>query len=138
MPLSERAGLRTGYGLANFPLGFQGKALFRGHSGGIGGFVSAFGYNHALGVGYAFSNNGEQRVLKLEQLVQAFLLQSLLAPVPLPRVPVDAAAVAPYLGHCRSAAPRYEITGLADYLLGGHAPVPGRQHVGEQVPARLG
>lgn len=116
-PLSERAGLRTGYGLANYPLGFQGKALFRGHGGGIGGFISAFGYNRELGVGYAFSNNGEQRAPKLERLVQAFLLRQL--PAPLPRVPLDAAAVAPYLGHYRSAAPRNELTGFADYLTGG-------------------
>jgi CubicO group peptidase (beta-lactamase class C family) len=118
-PLSERAGLRTGYGLANYPLGFKGKALFRGHSGGIGGFISAFGYNRALGVGYAFSNNGEQRAPKLEQLVQAFLLRQLPAPTPLPHVPLDVAAVAPYLGHYRSAAPRNEIAGFVDYLTGG-------------------
>lgn len=118
-PLSERAGLRTGYGLANYPLGFQGKALFRGHSGGIGGFISAFGYNRALGVGYAFSNNGGERAPKLEQLVQAFLLQLLPTPAPLPRVPLDAAAIAPYLGHYRSAAPRNEIIGFVDYLTGG-------------------
>ena len=118
-PLSERAGLRTGYGLANYPLGFRGKALFRGHSGGIGGFVSAFGYNRALGVGYAFSDNGEQGTPKLEQLVQAFLLRQLPAPAPLRRVPLDAAAVGPYLGHYRSAAPRNELTGFADYLTGG-------------------
>ncbi|TDN35735.1 hypothetical protein A8B98_12685 [Hymenobacter sp. UV11] len=117
--LSDRAGLRTGYGLANLPLGFKGKALFRGHGGGIGGFISAFGYNRALGVGYAFSNNGEQGAPKLEQLVQAFLLRQLPAPAPLPRVPLDAVAVGPYLGRYRPAAPRNEITGFADYLTGG-------------------
>jgi hypothetical protein len=118
-PLSARAGLRTGYGLANFPLGFKGKALFRGHGGGIGGFVSAFGYNRALGVGYAVSNNGERGAPKLEQVVPAFLLRQLPAPAPLPRVPLDAAAVGPYLGHYRSAAPRNELSGFADYLTGG-------------------
>ena len=118
-PLEARAGLRTGYGLANAPSGFRGKALFRGHGGGIGGFISAFGYNRALGVGYAFSKNGEQGAPKLEQLVQAFLLRQLPAPAPLPRVPLDAAAVGPYLGHYRSAAPRNEIAGFADYLTGG-------------------
>lgn len=116
--LASRAGLPAGYGLANWPLGLQGKALFRGHSGGMFGFISAFGYNRALGVGYAFSNNGGQRAPKLEQLVQAYLLRQLPAPAPLPPVPLDAAAVAPYLGHYRSEALRDELTGIADYLAG--------------------
>jgi CubicO group peptidase (beta-lactamase class C family) len=67
--LASRAGLTAGYGLASRLYGLQGKALFRGHGGSIGGFSSAFGYNRALGVGYAFSNNGGQRAPKLEQLV---------------------------------------------------------------------
>ena len=117
--LSDRSGLQSGYGLANYVLGLKGKALFRGHGGSIGGFITAFGYNRALGVGYAFSNNGEARHPKLEQLVQAFLLHQLPAPAPLPRVPLDAAAVAPYLGHYRSAAPRGELEGVVDYLSGG-------------------
>ncbi|TGE18343.1 serine hydrolase domain-containing protein [Hymenobacter elongatus] len=117
-PLSARAGLPAGYGPANYSLGQKGKALFRGHSGGIDGFITAFGYHRELGVGYAFSNNGGGRAPKLEQLVQAFLLQRLPALVPAPRVPLDAAAVAPYLGHYRNAA-RNELFGFADYLLGG-------------------
>ena len=118
-PLSDRAGLHTGYGLANYPLGFKGKALFRGHNGGIGGFISVFGYNRELGMGYALSNNGEQSNPKLEQLVQSFLLRQLPTPAPPPSVPLDAAAVAPYLGHYRSAAPRNELAGFIDYLSGG-------------------
>ena len=118
-PLSDRAGLHNGYGLANYPLGSKGDAPFRGHGGGIDGFVTAFGYHRELGVGYAFSNNGGERAPKLEQLVQAFLLRRLPAPAPLPRVPPDAAAVAPHLGHYRSVAPRNELTGFVDYLMGG-------------------
>ena len=118
-PLSDRAGLYGSYGLANFALGLKGKALFRGHSGGIDGFITAFGYNRALGLGYAFSNNGGVRAPKLEQLVQAFLLRQLPAPVPPARVPLDVAAVVPYLGHYRNVAPRNEMAGFADYLAGG-------------------
>ncbi|WP_210521884.1 serine hydrolase domain-containing protein [Hymenobacter terricola] len=118
-PLSDRTGLHDGYGLANFALGLKGKVPFRGHSGGIDGFITAFGYNRELGVGYSFSNNGGVRAPKLEQLVQAFLLRQLPTPTPPARVPLDVAAVAPYLGHYRSAAPRNEMAGFADYLVGG-------------------
>ncbi|GAB3584592.1 hypothetical protein GCM10027345_31800 [Hymenobacter daeguensis] len=118
-PLSDRAGLHNGYGLASYPLSLKGKALFRGHGGGIDGFITAFGYCRELGVGYAFSNNGGVRAPRLERLVQAFLLRQLPAPAPLPRIPLDAAAVAPYLGHYRSAAPRNQMAGFVDYLSGG-------------------
>ena len=118
-PLSARAGLATGYALANAPNGLRGKAAFRGHNGGIDAFISAFGYNRDLGVGYAFSNNGGAGAPKLEKLVQAFLLRQLPTPAPPLRVPLDAAAVAPYLGHYRSAAPRNEMSGFVDYLMGG-------------------
>ena len=118
-PLSAPASLATGYGLANFVLGLKGKALFRGHNGGITGFISAFGYNRELGVGYAFSNNGDAPAPKLEKLVQAFLLRQQPVPAPLPSVPLDVAAVAPYQGHYRGAAPRNEMTGFSEYLTGG-------------------
>lgn len=117
--LSERAGLRTGYALANSPSGLRGKAAFRGHNGGIAGFISAFGYNRELGVGYGISNNGGQSAPKLVQLVQSFLLHQLPAPAPPPHMPLDATAVAPYLGHYRNAAPRNEIGGFVNYLTGG-------------------
>ena len=117
-PLASRAGLPTAYGLANYPLGLQGKALFRGHGGAMNGFISGFGYIRELGVGYAISSNGRgaQPVLKLEQLVQAFLLRRLPARQLPPPAPLDA-AVAPYLGHYRNAAPRQELSGIADYLV---------------------
>ena len=119
-PLASRAGLPTAYGLANCPLGMLGKALFRGHGGAMNGFISGFGYNRELGVGYAVSSNsrGERRVPQLEQLVQVFLLRQLpLRRLP-PPAPLDAAAVAPYLGHYRGAAPRQQLLGITDYLVG--------------------
>ena len=68
---------------------------------------------------YALSNNGGQAAPKLVQLVQAFLLRQLPAPAPPPRVPLDATAVAPYLGHYRNVAPRSEISGFVSYLTSG-------------------
>ncbi|GAA4026081.1 hypothetical protein GCM10022409_07620 [Hymenobacter glaciei] len=119
-PLASRTGLPTAYGLANYPLGMLGKALFRGHGGAMNGFISGFGYNRELGVGYACSSNGrgERRVPKLEQLVQAFLLRQLPVRRLPPPAPLDGAAVAPYLGHYRGAAPRQELAGITDYLVG--------------------
>lgn len=117
-PLEARAGLTTGYGLANMPMNWRGKAVFRGHGGSIDGFFSSFAYNRALGVGYALSNNGDQRTTSIDKVVREFLLRQAPTP-PEPRaVSLNTAAVAPYLGHYQNAAPRNQIFGLADYLLG--------------------
>lgn len=117
-PLASRAGLPAGYGLANYPMNWKGKAVFRGHTGGIDGFTSAFGYNRALGVGYAFSNNGGGSLKALEKLIRDFLLRHAPAPPAPAATKLDEAALAPYLGHYAPAAPRQAMAGLSDYLTG--------------------
>ncbi|QJX49051.1 beta-lactamase family protein [Hymenobacter taeanensis] len=117
-PLDARAGLPTGYALANSIVNWKGKASFRGHGGGIGGFTSAFAYNRALGLGYAMSNNGGQSLSAIEKLVREFLLGSAsVATIPAPAA-LDVEAVAPYLGHYQNAAPRNQLLGIVDYLTG--------------------
>jgi CubicO group peptidase (beta-lactamase class C family) len=107
--LAARSGLPTGYGLANYAVTVNGKALFRGHGGAIPGYISALGYNRELGVGYALSNNGNRRKSRIELLVQQFLLRQ--APRIVPPAPVALATTeaAAYLGHYRLAAPRYQM-----------------------------
>ncbi|QKG57072.1 beta-lactamase family protein [Hymenobacter sp. BRD128] len=106
--LAARNGQPTGYGLANYAVTVEGKAIYRGHGGAIPGFISALGYNRELGVGYALSNNGNHRKSRIELLVQQFLLRQ--APASLPPAPVALATTqaAAYLGHYRVAAPRYQ------------------------------
>jgi len=116
--LAARAGIKTGYGLANHASGYGGKALFRGHNGGIDGFGSVFGYNRALGVGYAVSNNGGQGVGKLEELIQGFLSRNAPAPAPILQA-LDTKAVAPYLGYYAFGSPRNELMGFVDRLFNG-------------------
>lgn len=107
--LASRAGLPTGYGLANPPSGPQ-REYCR--------IYQRLWLQPRAGHGLCLSNNGGQRAPKLEQLVQAFLLRQLPPRGPAPAVPLDAAAVALYLGHYRSAAPRQELTSIANYLAG--------------------
>jgi CubicO group peptidase (beta-lactamase class C family) len=107
--LAARSGISAGYGLANYAVMVKGKAIFRGHGGAIPGFISALGYNRELGVGYALSNNGDHRKSRIELLVQRFLLRQvprITPPAPVALAATDAAA---YLGHYRSAAPRYQM-----------------------------
>jgi len=117
--LAARAGLGGSYGLANAAMTTRGKALFRGHNGGIGGFTSSFAYCKELGLGYALSNNSGQSLTSIEKMVRQFLLRRAPAlPVP-PLVRLDAAAVAPYLGHYENAAPRQQMAGFGERFLGG-------------------
>ncbi|RSK43287.1 serine hydrolase domain-containing protein [Hymenobacter perfusus] len=116
--LGARTGVPGGYGLANMAMNPLGKAVFRGHGGSIGGFSSTFAYHRGLGAGYALSSNGDQRTSSIDKLVLEFLLRQV-PPPPRPRlVPLDAAAVAPFLGHYQNEAPRQQLLGLRDYLLG--------------------
>ena len=121
--LAARAGLGGSYGLANAAVTTGGKALFRGHNGGIAGFLSSFAYCQELGVGYALSNNSGQSLTRVEKMVRQFLVRRAPAlPVP-PVAALDVAAVAPYLGHYQSAAPRQQLLGFKEYLLGGFSVV---------------
>ncbi|WP_170934669.1 serine hydrolase domain-containing protein [Hymenobacter gelipurpurascens] len=118
-PLEARAGLAAGYGLANMAMSTKGNALFRGHGGGIDGFRSTFAYNRELGRGFALSNNGDQSTSSIDKVVREFLLRQAPAPpAPAAAPALDAAAVAPYLGHYQNVSPRNQLMGLSDYLLG--------------------
>lgn len=115
--LAAKAGLKTGYGLANYVHNTNGKTIFQGHNGGIDGFISSFGYSHELGVGYALSNNGGKGTGTIENLIQAFLSRQLPEPKPVTQ-PVDTKALEPFLGYYRAETPRNELFGFVDRLLG--------------------
>ncbi|TGE06310.1 serine hydrolase domain-containing protein [Hymenobacter fodinae] len=116
--LGAKAGLTTGYGLANQLMNWKGNSAFRGHGGGIDGFISTFAYNRALGLGYAMSNNGGQSLSAIEKLVREFLLRQVPAPAVPAAAPLNAATVEPYLGHYQNAAPRNQLLGLVEYISG--------------------
>ncbi len=82
--IAAAAGLTTGYGMGNQPSmnGGEIKQYFRGHNGGIMGFVADFCYNRDLGVGFVISNNGEESNNKIKDLIADFLTQNNQPPVP--------------------------------------------------------
>lgn len=86
------------------------------------GFISALGYNRALGVGYALSNNGSSRgygsQLRIERLVQQFLLRQVPAAAPPAPVALAATEAGVYLGHYQFASPRNAVD-FTEVLLGG-------------------
>lgn len=114
--LAARSGLtKTGYGLGHEaydgPDGFQ----FWGHKGSIGAFVSSVGYNRELGVGYAFAYNRSADIMPAERLIRSFLTQGYTPSEPR-KYPLDAKAIAPYLGYYQFDSPKDQLMGILEQL----------------------
>lgn len=114
--LAAKAGLKVGYGLANYANNEAGKYLFHGHDGGIDGFVSAFAYNREIGVGYALSNNVGGSNEKIKELVTEYLCRHF-AKLKTPTQVLDKKTIEPYLGSYAFGSPRNEILGFLERLL---------------------
>ena len=122
--LAAKAGLKNGYGLANYVHGHGGKVLFQGHNGGIDGFVSACFYNRALGVGYSLSNNGGKDLHKFEELIEEYLTQNIPKPTLISQK-LDTKNIEPFLGYYAFESPRNEIVGFVERLNGKRVSVEG-------------
>lgn len=116
--LASRSGKTNGYALANFRRK-QGKwAWLQGHSGGIDGFSSYYGYNREYGVGFVLSNNAQESNKAFINLVTDFLTRDLTPPTR-KTAKLDLAAIQPYLGYFSFASSRIEILTFVDRLLNG-------------------
>lgn len=76
--LGAAAGIRAGYGLANYTSGFRANNVaFHGHNGGVMGGVSELAYSHELGQGYVIMlNSGSGAALsQVSDLLRAYLLE---------------------------------------------------------------
>ena len=114
--LAARAGLTSGYGLANFSMYYYQKYLWRGHGGLMGTCYSTFAYNHELGVGFVISSNGNQQNFRIERLLADYLEQHF-QDKHLDTMATDVAAITPYLGRYQFESPRIEMAGFKDRLM---------------------
>lgn len=130
--LAAKAGLKNGYGLANYVNGHGGKALFHGHNGGIDGFISSCFYNRELGVGFALSNNSGQPLSKFEELIEEFLTRNIAKPSPVTQK-LDVKAITPYLGYYAFGSPRNEIVGFAERLNGKSVSMSGENLIVKDI-----
>ena len=117
--LAARAGLKDGYGLANY-VNLSGVVATHGHDGGIDGFVSTYAYSPAQGLGYAAflnSSGSVKAVRDIAKLLQDYLLagQTIPAP-PSGRAPAD---LEKFAGYYARANPRDQQFAFLDALLGG-------------------
>jgi CubicO group peptidase (beta-lactamase class C family) len=115
--LAAKAGLKSGYALANLDMLFYGKYPWRGHRGLLGTCFSTLLYNRDLGLGFVLSSNGNQQNTEIENLITGYLERHFPVRI-LDTVPVDLTAITPFLGQYRFESPRNEISGFEDELLG--------------------
>ncbi|HEY3643975.1 MAG TPA: serine hydrolase domain-containing protein [Gammaproteobacteria bacterium] len=113
-----RHGLGYGYGLANYT-SYIGAYEFRGHDGGIDGFVSRYAYAPDQGVGFVLLvNTGSPgRFMRAgSELIAAYLMRGQPQPVMPTPAPVSATTLAAVSGYYRESNPRNQVLAMLDYL----------------------
>jgi CubicO group peptidase (beta-lactamase class C family) len=118
--LAARAGLKNGYGLANYS-SFDGPVVQHGHDGGISGFLSTYRYMPDQGVGYVAlinSDSGGEALREIDNLLARYLLAGQPLPPP-PNATVPASQLAQFAGYYEKENPREQMLAFLDVLLGG-------------------
>ena len=146
---SETARFSAGdasYGLGNFGSVFD-RVPYRGHTGGIDGFLSEYGYLPGQGVGFVVllnSRRSGQALLEIRRLILDYLLEGTPLPPP-PRAVVPEAELLRWAGTYHDAAPRWQLMAFLDrirpgvelFVDGGRLywrQLPGSGPAGELVP----
>jgi len=118
--LAISRGLRTNYSIANARSLYGSKRhVFNGHGGSIFGFLSQYGYNRELGIGFMLSNNGERTNKRIIHLVTDFLTQNTPPPPSLKPTALQTEYVKPFEGFYQFHNPRHSVVGFLESLFKG-------------------
>ena len=115
---AARHGLDYGYGLANYT-SYIGDYEFRGHDGGIDGFISRYAYAPDQGVGFVLlvnTGNPGNFMREASELLGAYLMRGQPKPVMPEPVPAAASVMAQITGYYRERNPRNQVLAVNDYL----------------------
>jgi CubicO group peptidase (beta-lactamase class C family) len=106
---AARAGLREGYGLANYVTTVRGF-LVRGHNGGMDGALARLGYLPDQHAGFVFMMNSSNwgAFERLESVFVSYLTRDLKPPAGPPPVQVPHAVAARFAGWYEPISPRHE------------------------------
>jgi len=118
--LAARAGLKNGYGLANYT-DLDGPVAAHGHNGGIDGFLSQYGYMPEQGFGFVVlinSSNSPRALRDISKLVRNYLQDDQPAPKQ-PPVNLSAGELAKFTGYYEKTNPRDQMFAFLDCLLAG-------------------
>ncbi len=116
--IAARAGLKNGYGLANYT-DLDGPVVAHGHNGGINGFLSQYGYMPEQGFGFVVlinSSNSPQALRDISKLVRNYLQDDQPAPKQ-PPANLPAGELAKFAGYYEKTNPRDQMFAFLDSLL---------------------
>ena len=118
--LASDAGLRSGYGTGIHSYSIEGFPML-GHTGGIAGFSSSYGYSTSRDVGYVVLLNGRYSTARdrISRLAVRYLKADVDAP-PKPQVTLPEPALRRYEGYYHEANPRNQYRAFSDWLSAGH------------------
>jgi CubicO group peptidase (beta-lactamase class C family) len=114
--LAARAGLRDGYGFANYA-DLSGSFVQHGHDGGIDGYISTYRYLPDQGVGYVvlLNSSSSGRALEdLDRLACDYVTAGMTPPQP-PTAQLGPVALETFTGYYEKRNPRHQ--GLANFSL---------------------
>lgn len=118
--LAARAGLKYGYGLANYT-DLEYPLVEHGHDGGIDGFLSRYIYIPDAGAGYFFSINASGSAGRAMHKIDELLYNYMTRGVQAHQEPGGtlASGASEWAGYYEPRAPRQAITRYMETLLGG-------------------
>jgi CubicO group peptidase (beta-lactamase class C family) len=116
---AARAGLREGYGLADYVMTVRGFPV-RGHNGGMSGALARLGYLPDRHAGFVFMINSSDRGAfdRLESLFVGYLTRGADPPAGPPPVEVPQAVAERFAGWYEPISPRREDTALLELIPG--------------------
>ncbi|PSL45425.1 CubicO group peptidase (beta-lactamase class C family) [Chitinophaga niastensis] len=114
--LAAKAGLKTGYAMANASGHLYYKSLFRGHMGSVGTCSSDYLYSHESGIGLVLSSNGNGGLRSIEDLIIQYFERNKPERI-LKDEPLDKTTISPYLGYYQYEAPRFDLLTFKDRLI---------------------
>ncbi|HEX6163534.1 MAG TPA: serine hydrolase domain-containing protein [Vicinamibacterales bacterium] len=116
------AGLRNGYGSGITSFFIEGFPML-GHSGGIAGFSSLYGYSSARDVGFVVLLNGRYSGEARERIAKLAVryLKADVEPPPKPEADVPDNVLRSYEGYYHSANPRSQWSAFVTWLLDGQS-----------------
>ncbi len=116
---AARAGLREGYGLANYVTTVRGF-LVRGHNGGMSGALARLGYLPDRRAGFVFMMNSSNMAVfeRFESLFVSYLTRDAKPPAGSPTVQVPQAVAAHFGGWYEPNSPRREDMKLLERIAG--------------------
>ncbi|MEO0424659.1 MAG: serine hydrolase domain-containing protein [Pseudomonadota bacterium] len=116
--LAGEQGLAHGYGLGNYA-SFYDDVEYRGHDGGIDGFISTYAYRKDAGVGFAMMINSPdgETFRAVRKLLTSYLNTQYPSTAAAP-TPTDATNLERFAGYYRPFTPRNEFTRLISDIAG--------------------